>query len=286
MRLDGRAALVTGGSRGLGLAIASALLSAGAKVWLAARSESGLAEASRGLAPFGGSLCSSALDLSAPGAPQRLAKELSAGWGALDILVNNAAVQGPIGPFAQASMAAMEDALRADLLAPMALTQALLPLLKASAFRGKVVNVSGGGATGPRPNYTAYAVAKTGLLRFTENLAREEPGLDVNALAPGAMNTRMLEETLAAGPQKVGEAEYQKALAQREQGGSDPARAASLALFLAGPGSDGISGRLISAQWDNWEALAQRAEGLRSSDIYTLRRVMPKDRGQDWGDPA
>jgi 3-oxoacyl-[acyl-carrier protein] reductase len=286
MRLDGRLALVTGGSRGLGLAIARALLQAGAKVWLAARSEAGLTEAARSLAPAEGLLCSSALDLAAPGAPQRLAKQVAAGWGALDILVNNAAVQGPIGPFAQASMASMEDALRADLLAPMALTQALLPLLRASVFRGKVVNVSGGGATGPRPNYTAYAVAKTGLLRFTENLSREEPGLDVNAMAPGAMNTRMLEETLAAGPQKVGEAEYRKALAQREQGGSDPARAAALAAFLAGPGSDGISGRLISAQWDNWEALSQRAEGLRSSDIYTLRRVTPKDRGQDWGDPA
>jgi 3-oxoacyl-[acyl-carrier protein] reductase len=286
MSLQGRSALVTGGSLGLGLAIARALLDAGARVWLVGRSEAGLAEAARGLAAAEGRLRFSAMDLAAPGAAQRLAKELSAGWGGLDILVNNAAAQGPIGPFAQASPAAVEDALRTDLLAPMALTQALLPLLRGAKPRGKVVNVSGGGATGPRPNYTAYAVAKTGLLRFTENLAAEEPGLDVNAIAPGAMNTRMLEETLAAGPQKVGEAEYRKALAQRERGGSDPARAAALAVFLAGAGSNGISGRLLSAQWDNWEALAQRAEALRNSDIYTLRRVTPKDRGLNWGDPA
>ena len=147
---------------------------------------------------------------------------------------------------------------------------------------GKIINLSGGGATGPRPAFSAYAASKAALVRLTETFAEElrGTGIDVNAIAPGAMNTRMLAETLAAGPDRVGEHAYSLALRQRDEGGAGVERGAALAVFLASPVSDGISGRLLAAQWDDWESLPARVDALMASDVYTLRRILPEDRPQ------
>jgi hypothetical protein len=92
-------------------------------------------------------------------------------------------------------------------------------------------------------------------------------------------------EALAAGPERVGEELYRDLLRQKEAGGTSLGRAAALAAFLASPHSDGITGKLISAVWDPWEGLGVHREELRGSDIYTLRRIVPGDRGKSWGDP-
>jgi 3-oxoacyl-[acyl-carrier protein] reductase len=105
--------------------------------------------------------------------------------------------------------------------------------------------------------------------------------VDVNAVAPGPMNTRMLEETLAAGPGGA-KREYGAALVRSKEGGAPPEKAAELVAWLASPASDGITGRLISAVWDDWPKLAQRREELAQTDVFTLRRIVPKDRGLPW----
>ena len=142
----------------------------------------------------------------------------------------------------------------------------------------------GGGATAPLPNISAYAASKAAVVRLTETLAEEVKslGIDINAVAPGALNTRMLEEVLKAGPNKVGTSLYQKALKQQEDGGAPPEKAAELCLFLASSQSDGITGKLLSALWDGWANFDTHQEDIRNSDIYTLRRIIPKDRGMDW----
>jgi 3-oxoacyl-[acyl-carrier protein] reductase len=106
----------------------------------------------------------------------------------------------------------------------------------------------------------------------------------VNAIAPGALNTRMLDEILAAGPEKVGAAFFQKSVEQKGSGGAGLAPGAALAVFLASDASDGITGKLISAVWDNWEAWPQHVAELSSSDLYTLRRITGRDRGAEWAD--
>ncbi|MEO8259404.1 MAG: hypothetical protein ABI868_18800 [Acidobacteriota bacterium] len=111
-------------------------------------------------------------------------------------------------------------------------------------------------------------------------------GIDVNAVAPGAMNTRLLDQVLEAGPARVGEREYRRAVEQRVDGGSPPARAAELIVWLASRESDGLTGRVLSAVWDPWEQLASRHDELAASDIYTLRRIVPGDRGKDWDQRA
>jgi len=146
----------------------------------------------------------------------------------------------------------------------------------------KIVNLSGGGATAPLPRLSAYAASKAAVVRLTETLAVENPEIAINAIAPGALNTRMLEEVLAAGPERVGAAFYESALKQKKSGGAPLDAGAGLCVFLLSPESDGISGRLISAIWDKWKDLPAHAEELRRGDIYTLRRIVPKDRGSDW----
>jgi len=201
----------------------------------------------------------------------------------LSILVNNAGVLGPTGLVEEVDWDDWVQALEINLFGTVFMCRAILPLLRAKGY-GKIINLSGGGATAPMPRMSAYAASKAAVVRFTETLAEEarDCHIDVNAIAPGALNTRFLEQMLAAGPEQIGPSYYERALKQRDQGGASPEKAAALAVLLASPVSDGITGRLISAVWDNWSELPARQQQLAQSDIYTLRRIIPEDRGLKW----
>jgi 3-oxoacyl-[acyl-carrier protein] reductase len=149
---------------------------------------------------------------------------------------------------------------------------------------GKIINLSGGGATNPLPRISAYAASKAAVVRMNETLAEElkDAHVDVNAIAPGALNTRLLDEVLDAGPEKVGKEFYERSLKQRDKGGAPLEKGGELAVFLASKESDGITGRLISAIWDRWEEFPKWREQMAKNDVYTLRRIVAKDRGLDW----
>ena len=136
------------------------------------------------------------------------------------------------------------------------------------------------------PFISAYAASKAAIVRFAETLAEEvkDDGIDVNSIAPGALNTRLLDEVLEAGPQKVGKAFYKKALDQKKEGGVPLELGAELSVFLASELSDGITGKLISAVWDPWKTFPEHLDELKKTDIYTLRRIVPKERGMEWGE--
>jgi NAD(P)-dependent dehydrogenase (short-subunit alcohol dehydrogenase family) len=284
--LTDRVALITGASRGLGRAIAEAFVDAGASVALVARPSPDLDGAVASLtraARRHQHVLALPADLTQPEVASALVDAVLTRVGRLDILVNNAGVTGSIGPLESSDWSAWTATLSVNLLAPVAFMRAAVGPMRAQR-RGKIINISGGGATGPRANFSAYAAAKSALVRVTETLAVELAGdaIDVNAIAPGAMNTRMLDDVLTAGPAKVGDDAYRKALEQQAGGGASPERAAALVRFLASPESDGITGRLLSAVWDPWESLASHRDELTRSDIYTLRRIVPEDRGKDW----
>ena len=202
----------------------------------------------------------------------------------LDVLVNNAAMQGPIGPLYENDMSAWQRTLQVNLLAPVALCQGLIPLMRRPSG-ASIINLSGGGATGPRANFSAYATAKAGLVRFSETVADElnGVGIRVNCISPGAMKTAMLKEVLAKSD-AAGRREASLANDVFEKGGASMDRVAELALFLASDASKGISGKVISAQWDRWEDWPRHIDELRRSDAYTLRRIAGRDRGFVWGD--
>ena len=203
--------------------------------------------------------------------------------GELTILVCNAGVYGPKGRVDRADWSEWARAVEINLLGSVLPARALVAHLVRRGY-GKIVQLSGGGATGPLPGLSAYATSKAGVVRFAETLAEElrEHRVDVNAIAPGPLNTRMLDEVLAAGPEQVGESFYARALEQQRCGGIPLRHGAKLAVFLGSGASDGITGKLLSAIWDPWRDLPKRRRDL-DSDVYTLRRIVPRDRGMDWG---
>lgn len=282
----GKTVLVTGASRGLGRHIAEAFWRHGADVFLVARSGQALTELADGLesgARGGQRAGRLAMDLAAPDAPAQIFESLLGFSGRVDVLVNNAAIIGPIGSLDENDWNQWRSAIQVNLLAPAALCRLAIQRMKAQGG-GSIVNLSGGGATAPRPFFSAYAAAKAGLVRLTETIALEAGryGIRANAIAPGGMNTEMHDAVLRAGPARAGETEYRKALEQEERGATSPGTPAELAVFLASEAAAGINGKLISAIWDPWRNLASHAAELGRSDIYTLRRIVPEDRSFRW----
>jgi NAD(P)-dependent dehydrogenase (short-subunit alcohol dehydrogenase family) len=190
-----------------------------------------------------------------------------------------------MGPIEEIDWAEWVRAIEINLMGSVLCCRALMPHFKAHRY-GKIVQLSGGGATQPMANVTAYAASKAAIVRFAESLADEgrDFGVDVNSIAPGALITRLIDQVLAVDPAKVGEGFYKKMLALKEAGGTPLDRGAALAVYLGSAESDGITGRLLSAVWDPWESLADRREDLGKTDVYTLRRIVPGDRGLPWGD--
>lgn len=288
--LVGRTALITGASRGLGLEIARSYLAAGVDgVCVCARDAAALTSAVeelRELAAPGQRVLGHVADVSLFADVERLVEVALEGLGGeLAILVCNAGVYGPKGAIAETGdWAEWVRAVEINLFGSVLPMRALAPHFVRRGY-GKIVQLSGGGATGPLPRLSAYAASKAAVVRFAETLAEElrEHRVDVNAIAPGALNTRLLDEVLSAGPERVSAGFYERALVQRRDGGVPLRRGAELAVFLGSAASDGITGKLLSAVWDPWRELPAHRGDL-DSDIYTLRRIVPGDRGLDWGD--
>jgi NAD(P)-dependent dehydrogenase (short-subunit alcohol dehydrogenase family) len=215
---------------------------------------------------------------------ERLVELALKGLGDVTILVSNAGVYGPKGAIEEIDWPQWTRAVEINLLGSVLPARKLVAHFTSRRY-GKIVKLSGGGATGPLPGLSAYAASKAAVVRFAETLAEElrEHLVDVNAIAPGALNTRMLDEVLSAGPEGVGEAFYERALEQRRSGGIPLGHGAKLAVFLGSAASDGITGKLLSAVWDPWRELPERRRDL-DSDVYTLRRIVPRDRGLSWGE--
>jgi NAD(P)-dependent dehydrogenase (short-subunit alcohol dehydrogenase family) len=282
-------AIITGGTRGLGLEIARVYLQAGATgICICGRDPRTLSAAVGELEELAGPgqrVSAVLADVSDPDDVERLLASATDNLGEVTILVSNAAVYGPKDMIDRADWPEWVRAVEINLFG------SVLPIRAALSHfiprgRGKIVQLAGGGAGG-LPGLSAYAASKAAIVRFVETLAAElrerDLAIDVNAIAPGALNTRMLDEVLAAGPRRVGQDSYRRAVQQQRSGGIPLRRAAELAVFLGSAASDGISGKLLSAVWDPWTELPERREDLES-DIYTLRRIVPKDRGLDWGD--
>ena len=284
--LQGRTAIITGASQGLGLEIATQYVAAGASVIICARDEGMLSKAADVLKRSASNdqvISHIVADVAESESVDALIDFAIDKMGRIDILVNNAGIYGPKGPTDSVDWAQWVQAINVNLLGSVLMCRAVITHMKRQGY-GKIVQLSGGGATNPLPNLSSYAVSKAGIVRFIETLAIEaaEYAIDANAIAPGALNTRMLDEILASDPEAVGKGFYERALQQKASGGAGLEKGARLAVFLGSAGSDGITGKLISAIWDPWEELDRYKADLEDSDIYTLRRIVPSDRGLDW----
>jgi NAD(P)-dependent dehydrogenase (short-subunit alcohol dehydrogenase family) len=286
MRLKGKNVVITGASQGLGKELARRFLGEGADIAICARN-AGLLNTAR--AELGAEFPSRRIFSQ----PCDVSKEEQVGafvavalneFSRIDAVLLNAGIYGPMGATDTVPLDEWWQAMEVNVLGVLLPCRALIPVFKKQGG-GKIIILSGGGATNPLPNISAYAASKAAVVRLAETLAEElRPfGIDVNCIAPGAMKTRMVEQVLEAGPEAVGQSFYEKNMKWADEGATPLDVPAGLAAYLASTESDGITGKLISAQWDPWTNLQEHSEELRASDIYCLRRIVPKDRGKNWG---
>ena len=271
MILQNKNIVVTGAGRGIGRQISISASKEGANIILIARTQSELHETIFQL-NRNGHHKSFLLDIKDRYSIEDTFKKIYKEYGCIDGLVNNAGIQPPIGRFHEVSIKDWINNIEVNLFGTIACTHAVLNEM-IQIRRGKIVNLSGGGSTSPRSQFSAYGVAKTAIVRFTETIAVElrECGIDVNAVAPGAINTKMLDEILEL--KDVAGKEYYDALKRKADGGNDSLVAAELICFLLSSDSDGITGKLISAPWDPWQDEVFQNQLRQDKDLATLRRI-------------
>ena len=269
-RLDGALAIVAGAGRGIGRAIAVQFAAAGARLVLAARTESELRKTADLCAAHGTSAEVVRTDVASEAEVEALVDRA----GAPDVAVNAAGVYGPIGRSLEVDAQEWARAVGINLVGTFHFCRAVArPMVEQR--RGKIIVLAGGGATAPLPFFSSYAASKAGVVRLVETLAEElaEANVQVNAIAPGLVDTQLQDDVLAAGD-RAGPL-FEKIRAARESGAGavGPEVAAQLALFLASAESGTLTGKLVAAPHDPWREWTDRGDELNSSPLYTLRRL-------------
>tara|TARA_B100002051_G_scaffold223802_1_gene218632 strand:+ start:624 stop:1583 length:960 start_codon:yes stop_codon:yes gene_type:complete len=279
--------LITGASKGIGYEIAKSYLKYGANLMICSSNSKNIKKSYTKLERMrkkNQKIFYSVTDVSSPKKVKKLVSFTIRKFKKIDILINNAGIYGPKGCIEKIDWDEWVKTIKINLFGSVLLCRSVIPHFKKNN-KGKIIQLSGGGAASPVPRISGYAVSKVGIVRFIENLTSEvkKYKIDINAVAPGAINTNMLEEVLKAGPKKIGVYYYNKALKQKKLGGSSFKEACDLILFLGSKYSNGIKGKLISALWDDWKNWPNYKKFLKNTDIFTLRRITAKDRGFSWG---
>ena len=273
--MQGTVAVITGGGRGIGEAVALAFGGRGATVVLAARTASELAQVEAKVRAAGGAAVAIPTDVSSPADVSRLVQRTVDAYRRVDVLVNAAGILGPVGPLWEADPEAWKRAVEVNLYGTFLCCRAVVPHMMPRR-RGKIVNFSGGGAASPLPRMAAYGASKAAVVRLTETLAEElKPyNIAVNAIAAGLVDTHLLDPVLVA--QERGGEQFARVRRLRDTGeGGVPAELpAALALWLASDASFGLTGKLISAPYDGWRDWDERRiVALGASSWFTLRRL-------------
>ena len=270
-RLEGKAALITGGGRGIGQAIARAYAAEGARLALAARTGAELQETANAiLDEFGAEVVTIIADVTQRDQVENAVAGTEEQFGAIDVLVNNAGNPGEIGPLWHLDPERWANVISVHVLGTFYGCRAAIPGMLENGG-GRIINMAGVGG----PNDTSYDAAKTAIVNMTENLSHElaGTGITVNAISPGSIHTRMWEEVrdmaLAAGDTEM----YQKGVEVTSGGGASIERAAQLAVLLGSDDSGALSGRLIRAALDSFESIPSQIGAIMASDAGLLRRV-------------
>lgn len=272
-----RVAIVTGGGRGIGAASAHALANRGACVVVAARTRNQIESVAREIRAAGGEATAISVDVANEASVGHLLSETERVYGAPTILVNCAGVYGPIGPIRDNDAAKWAAAIAINLVGTFLCCRAAIEPMSRQGG-GRIINMSGGGATAPLPRFSAYAASKAGVVRFSETLAEEVAslGIAVNSIAPGAIDTTLQDEVLAAGEAAGPLLARIKAMRETGAGGTPIDVPVSLMVYLAFDAPVGLTGRLIAAPHDPWrEWTPEQIAAMGGTPWYTLRRIDP-----------
>jgi NAD(P)-dependent dehydrogenase (short-subunit alcohol dehydrogenase family) len=276
--LSGSVAVVTGGGRGIGRLVAEALAEAGAAVAVTARSEDQLAETVASITGSRGVAIALPGDVSDPGSVTEAVHEVERRLGPVDLLINNAGISGPLGPTWEVDAGDWWQTFAVNLQGTFLFTHAVLPGMVVRRA-GRIVNVSSNAGAFRWPLASAYAVSKSAVIKFTENVARETKhlGVKVFAIHPGLLPIGMTETALDAPVPAESSAGRIAAWARQridEGHGSTPEAAVELVLLLAAGQADALSGCYLTVH-DDLEAILTRAQEVRANDLYTLQLRRP-----------
>jgi NAD(P)-dependent dehydrogenase (short-subunit alcohol dehydrogenase family) len=262
--------LVTGAGRGIGKRLAIGFATHGARVGLLARSKAELDLCQLEIEHAGGSALRLRADVGdyeqVSAAVERMRVHFNH---PVQVLVCAAAVQGPIGPFIEASPKSWNETVTSNLIGVMNACRAVLPQM-VERRSGKIIVLACGGASTGRANFAVYSATKAAVARLVESIADEvsDSNVQVNCISPGDTYTHMTDQILTAGD-RAGWREINHAEETRLTGGTPPDKQTELAMFLASEQSNHVSGRLIGVM-DDWKRLKN---GTVKPEQYTLRRL-------------
>jgi NAD(P)-dependent dehydrogenase (short-subunit alcohol dehydrogenase family) len=276
LNLKGKVVIVTGAGKGIGKALALAFAREGADVVVVSRTFSEVKEVAAQIAGMGRRALPLKVDVSRRSDVLKMVNSTVARFRRIDVLVNNAGVLGPVGLLVENEVDSWVNTIEVNLVGTFFCCREVLPTMMKQRC-GKIINLSGGGAASPRPRFSAYASSKTAVVRLTETLAEEvkEFNIQVNTIAPGAVDTRMQDQVLAAS-EAAGKKAIEESKRVKATGGTPLKMPVELAIFLASDASNGLTGKLLSAVWDDWKKIDVRE--VSSSDLYTLRRKINEEK--------
>jgi len=285
MKAKNKNVIITGGTVGFGKALAEKFLGEGANISICSRNEQQLFDTqSELLSKFPNRIilvkkCDVSIEKDVK---EFIAYSLDT-FKTIHVLILNAGVYGPMGTIETVSLDEWRKSIDINLFGVLLPCRELIPHFKQNKY-GKIIVLSGGGATNPMPNLSSYATAKAAVVRLVETLSKElsSYNVDINAIAPGAMSTRMIEQIIDAGPEIVGDEFFKKNQNWKQNGATSMELGTNLAVYLSSDDSNGVTGKLISAQWDDWKNFGNHLNDLQNSDIYTIRRIVPEDRNKKW----
>ncbi|MBP9501492.1 MAG: SDR family oxidoreductase [Candidatus Promineofilum sp.] len=239
--LTDKVALITGGSRGIGLAIAQAFAVAGAKVVLASRRQEAVDEAAEIVRGVGGEVLAVAAHTGDSAAVTSLVERAADHFGGIDILVNNAATNPHFGTFLSAEDSHWDKILEVNVKGYFRVAKACVPLMRARGG-GKIINMASVAGLEPQPMMGVYCVSKAAVLMMTEVMAAEvaADNIQVNAIAPGFVKTKF-SQVLWSTPQ-IHDSLVQS-VPQRRM--ADPEEIAGAAVFLASAASSFMTGATL-----------------------------------------
>lgn len=273
MRLAGQTAIVTGAGRGVGRSIALSYAREGAQLALVARSLNELEETAQQVQALGAPALVIPTDISDREQVDHMAARVIDRFSTIDVLVNNAAISGPVGPLQDVDPDRWVQVLQVNLFGTYHCCRAVLPTM-VKQNRGWIISLTSEVDMATYYSMSAYSTSKAAIIRLTEGLARElaHTNVRVNALGPGGIPSRMAEEirdeAAAAGAYDLSES--CRAVAAGERDATEQATA--LAVFLACDDSGNMSGKLLSAVLDDLDDLRERVPEIMASDAYQLRR--------------
>lgn len=264
-----RGVLITGAGRGIGKRLAIGFAAQGAKVGLLARSKAELDLAHLEIEHAGGVSLRLRADVRDYEQVASAVRRMDVHFGGVHVLICCAAVLGPVGPLEESTPEEWAGALLTNLAGVANACRAVLPQMKRRRA-GKIIALTGPGATKARPFQSAYAASKAGLVRLVETLAAEvaDYNIQVNCMSPGATYTHITDQILRAG-ERAGRKSLDEARHVRDSGGVPPEQQIQLALFLSSERSNHVTGRLLRVH-DDWRKLEHTKLNPES---YMLRRI-------------